>query len=134
MNSFNGRIESTKMSTKPSFFGRQQKQQQPFCLQDFQSKLKITKIKEPTVLTLNIYTDENFCLKITTFPSNFMTFKEEKTLNYDSLDDMMMFDSTVCFIDPLKSKEESSCGYVLQSPKFVKRIRFSRYFTHSLCG
>jgi hypothetical protein len=124
------------MSTKPSFIGRQRKQQQqqPFCLQDFQSKLKITKIKEPTVLTLNIYTDENFCLKITTFPSNFMAFKDEKALNYDSLDNMMMFDSSVCFIDPLKSKEESSCGFVLQSFKFVKRIRFSRYFTHSLCG
>ena len=115
---------TTTETTKRSFI-----RQQPF---DFLSTLKTSeekrRIEEPNVLTLHIYTDENFCLKITTFPSIFMTFEEKSADSFDDIDSLV-FDR---FIEPQKSREDY-CGFVLPCSHFFKTSRLPKYFSHSLC-
>ncbi len=92
--------------------------------------------KEPTAVTLHIYSDKNVCVKVTTFPAkssnNFRTLEENSAA--DSLQDL---DSKVFRAENPKTMAKSvknksiDCQSELWCTPLVEKA-LSRYYDHSV--
>ena len=105
--------------------------------------------KEPIVITLNVYTDENICLKITTFPTkfsnnfssimsnNFVSYEEENEHNTDSATDLdldsYMFGSSARNNEiEMTDIEKSSDQVDWICPTVAKTLHLPKYFNRPI--
>ena len=100
--------------------------------------------KEPIVITLNVYTDENICLKITTFPTkfsnnfsnimsnNFIGFEEENTDSVTDLDSYMFGSSGRNNEIEMSDFETSSNQIDWICPTVAKTLHLPKYFNRPI--
>jgi len=95
----------------------------------------VLRSKEPTAVTLHIYSDKNVCVKVTTFPAklsnNFRTFEE------NSVDSLQELDSKVFRAENPKTMAKSvknksiDCQSDLWCTPLIEKA-LSRYYDHSV--
>ena len=93
--------------------------------------------KEPTAVTLHIYSNKNVCVKVTTFPAaklsnNFRTFEKENSAATSSQET----DSKTIRAENPKTmaksvKNKNDCRSELWCPPLIEKA-LSRYYNHSV--
>ena len=94
--------------------------------------------KEPTAVTLHIYSNKNVCVKVTTFPAaklsnSFQTFEEENSAatSFQEIDSKMIRAENPKTMARSVKNKINDCRSELWCPPLIEKA-LSRYYNHSV--